>query len=122
MQGEIDGITRLCQLFLPSRICLNFEVETDNMPAETVNQYFDQLAAALAQFGDGRPALDNSSVPSWNGSDGSRYHNVPYRAVSARTEIDFFQDYWKPWDWEDGFEQRYLAQGLNKRVFPIAPA
>jgi hypothetical protein len=122
MQGEIDGITRLCQIFLPERICLNFEVETDNMPDSTVNQYFDQLTAALAQFGDNRPALDNSSVPSWNGSDGSRYHDVPYKAVSGRTEIDFFQDYWKPWSWEDGFEQRYLVPGPNKRVFPIAPA
>lgn len=121
-QAEADAIAQLCAIWLPRRVVFNFEVETDDMTDAEVNAYFDTVTATLTRAVAVVPAYDNSSVPSWDGADGSRYHHVPYRAVSARTERDYFQDYWKPFTWEDGYEQRYLAQGPTKVVVPVAPA
>ena len=123
---EVALLKMLCQRWLPHRIVLNYEVETDGVSAEQVDRFFDTLESAMSELaGDNAPANDNSSVPSWNGgaAGGSRYHNVPYEAVSARTAIDWYQNYWDQddgvtYDWQDGYQKQRGATFAGKLVIP----
>lgn len=125
--AEVDAIVALCRRFLPRRIVLNYEVEggpgdrgTDGMGGAEATAFVAALKTALAAFGDAAPALDNSSVPSWDGDryGGSAYHDVPYEAVSAATEGDIYQDYWSPFSWQDGFQRKRQADHAAKFVVP----
>ena len=125
--AEVNAILRLCQVFRPNRIVLNYEVETDGMMDSEAAGFIIALDTALvATYGDQAPAIDNSSVPSWDGGEygGSKYHDVPYEAVSKLTVVDWYQNYWDDtdvtggYDWEDGYQQKRGIQHPDKIVVP----
>lgn len=121
VEAETNAIVQLCRTYLPHRVVLNFEVETDNAPDSEVAAFIDTLDSKLVgAFGSNAPALDNSSVPSWDGGKygGSRYHNVNYEAISARTVVDWYQNYWDANDVPNGYNWQDYYQRQRQAVFP----
>lgn len=126
-EAETNAIVQLCRRFLPRRVVVNAEIETDGMATGDVNAFFASLDSKLvAAFGAAAPAIDNSSVPSWDGGryGGSPYHNVNYEALSANTAVDWYQNYWDEADgvsgfgWQDGYQRRRQAAFPGKLVVP----
>lgn len=126
VEAEANAVLQLCRRWTPHRVVVNAEVETDNMTDGEVNGFFDALESKLAEFGERAPALDNSSVPSWDGGKygGSRYHNVPYESISSRTAVDWYQNYWDEddgvpgYDWQNRFQIARQVAHPSKIVVP----
>lgn len=120
--GEVNLIGQAVAACKPDSIVLNVEVEADNAPPSQVKAFTDALRAKI---GPDIP-IDNSSVPSWDGGKygGSKYHNVPYEALSELTRIDFYQNYWDAadvaggYDWQDGYQRQRQSKRADKIVIP----
>lgn len=106
----------------PSRdICLNAEIEWDNVGAIQVAAWVAGLRAYLAARKVAVERIGFSSVPSWDGGKwgGSIYHAFPYEAFVLCTDFDMPQDYWMDPDQADYENKRNVD---NSPVIPILTA
>lgn len=110
---QYDTISRALRARRSPVISLNAEIEWDTQQADYVRNWVNGLRAVVAPLGVTR--IGFSSVPSWDGGQGSIFHNFPYEAFCDVCDFSQPQDYWLDPD-QIVFENR-----RNQRGIPVIP-